>query len=298
MDRFVGISIGGTKTSVNLCSVSKENRKVESLSTTVFKTDVNSDIETINKIFEIVDKFDFFSAISIIVGSPLDKINGTINQPPHLPGFKKTPIVKMFNDRYHVRTILTNDADACALAEFYFGAGINTTNMIFFTFGTGFGAGLILNKKLYTGKNSMAGEIGHLSLRQDGPIGYNKKGSVEGFLSGGSIGKYSSIILGKELSTKEVFRLARENDPQALKIVNDIAMYLGETVSIVLDLFNPDMVVIGGIYPRDLALLEAKTIERCKELTLEQNFKDALIVPAALKEEIDLYSSVAPLLEE
>ncbi len=298
MDKFVGISIGGTKTSVNLCNVSKEDRLVESLSTTVFKTDANSDLNTINKIFEIVDKFDNFSAISIIVGSPLDKEKGTINKPPHLPGFNNTEIVRMFKDRYNVRTILTNDADACALAEFYFGSGIGTNNMIFFTFGTGFGAGLILNKKLYTGKNSMAGEIGHLSLRVDGPVGYNKKGSVEGFLSGGSIGRYSSTILGKEVTAKDVFSLALKNDPKALNIVNDIAMYLGETISIVIDLFNPDMVVIGGIYPRNLGLLEEKAIKKAKELSLEQNFNDCIIKPAALKEEIDLYSSVAPLLEE
>lgn len=74
-----------------------------------------------------------------------------------------------------------NDADACAVAEWKFGAGAGKKNMIFLTFGTGLGAGLILNGALYSGTNDMAGEVGHVRLEKDGPVGYNKAGSFESF---------------------------------------------------------------------------------------------------------------------
>jgi len=80
-----------------------------------------------------------------------------------------------------------NDANACALAEWKFGAGKDTRNMVFMTFGTGLGAGLILDGKLYTGTNDNAGELGHIRLEDYGPVGYGKAGSFEGFCSGGGI---------------------------------------------------------------------------------------------------------------
>src|SRR5690606_9115141 len=97
-----------------------------------------------------------------------------------------------FRDRFGVPVGLQNDANACALAEWKWGAGRGARNMIFLTFGTGMGAGLILDGRLYAGTNDMAGEVGHMRLAPDGPEGYGKRGSFEGFCSGGGIARLAS----------------------------------------------------------------------------------------------------------
>ena len=133
------------------------------------------------------------SAAGISCGGPLDIEKGLILSPPNLPGWDKVPIVKYFQNRLGVKTSLLNDANACALAEWRYGAGKGCRNMIFLTFGTGIGAGLILNGRLYSGASGMAGEIGHIRMEKTGPLGYGKKGSLEGFCSGGGIAMLAKV---------------------------------------------------------------------------------------------------------
>ena len=125
-----------------------------------------------------------FRAVGVSCGGPLDPSRGLILSPPNLPGWDDVPIVQTLEERLGAPAFLQNDANACALAEWRFGAGKGCENMIFLTFGTGFGAGLILDGRLYTGTNDMAGEVGHVRAEKDGPEGYGKRGSFEGFCSG------------------------------------------------------------------------------------------------------------------
>ena len=127
------------------------------------------------------------SAIGISCGGPLNSKKGVILSPPNLPGWDNIEIVNIIKDRLDVPAKLQNDANACALAEWKYGAGRGSNNMIFLTFGTGFGAGLILDGRLYNGVNCMSGEIGHVRLTEYGPVGYGKAGSCEGYCSGGGI---------------------------------------------------------------------------------------------------------------
>ncbi len=130
------------------------------------------------------------------------------------------------------------------VAEWKFGAGKGTENMIFLTFGTGIGAGLILNGRLYEGSTGMAGETGHLRLFETGHIGHGKAGSFEGYVSGGGIAQY-----GKG-TAKELGKRAAEGDPEALALWNEIGENLGKLLAILIDLFNPEAIVIGSIYAR------------------------------------------------
>ncbi|HIV27055.1 MAG TPA: ROK family protein, partial [Candidatus Ornithocaccomicrobium faecavium] len=102
------------------------------------------------------------AAIGVSCGGPLDSRNGRILSPPNLPGWDDVPIVEWLKSRVGAPAFLQNDANACALAEWRFGAGKGCENMVFLTFGTGFGAGLILDGRLYSGTNDMAGEVGHV----------------------------------------------------------------------------------------------------------------------------------------
>jgi len=140
--------------------------------------------------------------------------------------------------------------------------------MVFCTMGTGFGAGLILDGRLYSGTTDLAGEIGHIRLSDQGPVGFTKRGSVEGWCSGGGIaqiGKTAALEklqAGKkcaycsslsELDTvtaKTVGDAADAGDSTAIGVYRECGRYLGKALSMVIDLLNPEFIVIGSIFVR------------------------------------------------
>lgn len=307
MKGVIGIAIGGTKVAVSHAFYDGEFHNINK---TVFPTNVNEPNLTMEGIFEAIEFINKpFEMISLICGGPLDTKKGIIMSPPHLPGFKDFPIVEILKNKYKCQVILLNDADACALAEFKFGAGKGSRNLAYLTFGTGIGSGLVLNGKLYTGANGMAGEIGHVRLSDEGPVGYGKAGSVEGYCAGGNISEWTKgFILNKEtklheyanLTTKDIANEAKNGDKVALEIFNIVAERLGESVSILIDVLNLDKVVIGGIYPRCEELLKDKLLESVKKNSIKVNFDVCKIEASKLKEEIDEYSSLVgvSLMEE
>lgn len=123
--------------------------------------------------------------IGISCGGPLDSRAGIVLSPPNLSGWDAVPAAKILSERTGLPAWLCNDANAGALAEWQYGAGRGCRDLVFLTFGTGLGAGLILGGRLYEGASGMAGELGHIRLEAHGPVGYGKAGSFEGFCSGG-----------------------------------------------------------------------------------------------------------------
>ena len=297
----IGISIGGTKTAVTHAFYDGVFSNIEKR---VFSTTPNDPDKVMECIFKNIEELNYpVDVISLASGGPQDTKKGLLLKPPHLPGFDNFPIVKILKDKYHCDVYFLNDADACALAEFKFGAGKTYKNGAYLTFGTGFGSGLILDGKLYTGNNGMAGEIGHVRLSDNGPVGYGKAGSVEGYIAGGNIplwakefikNKESNLHKYNQLSTKDIAFEARSGDKVALEVFDKVAEKLGETISILLDLLNLEVVVIGGIYPRCLDLLEKKVNESIKKNSI--NFGVCKIVPSELNEQIDDYSSLVGIL--
>lgn len=131
------------------------------------------------------------------------------------PGWDQIPIADLLREEFGIPVFLKNDADACALAEWKLGAGKGAKNMAFFTFGTGMGAGLILNGELYTGACDMAGEIGHVRMANYGPVGYGKVGSV--------------YVRSKELLLDTMWEvLQRECLPKSLECCQILPSGLGE----------------------------------------------------------------------
>lgn len=299
----IGISIGGTKTAVVHATFDGTFKDINKI---VFPSNPNEPNQEMNDIFDAIKKINYpVDAISVITGGPQDTRKGLMLKPPHLPGFDNFPIVDILKEKYKCDVYYLNDADACALAEFKFGAGKGYNNIAYLTFGTGFGAGLVLNGKLYTGHNGMAGEIGHIKLSENGPIGYNKKGSVEGYVAGGNISKWAKDFIKnketslnnyKELTTKDIAFEANNGDKAALEIFDIVSSKLGETISILIDLLNLDAIVIGGIYPRCLNLIEEKVKLSAKNSSILPNYEAVKILPSLLNEQIDDYSSLVGIL--
>jgi len=251
------------------------------------------------------------AALGISCGGPLDSARGVILSPPNLPGWDAVPITEHFTRRLGIPARLRNDANACALAEWRWGAGRGARHLIFLTFGTGFGAGLILNGQLYEGATGYAGEIGHVRLDRFGLAGYGKHGSVEGFLGGHHIAR-----LGQEavrwrwqrgetvalcakpadlhtLTAKTLFDAARAGEPVALEVVETVGRQLGRTLALLLDLFNPEVVVIGSNFVRAGDLLWPLTERALREEALPQTTAACRILPAALGESLGDYAALS-----
>ena len=246
----------------------------------------------------------------ISCGGPLDSKKGVIMCPPNLPDWDNVPLVEMTEKRLSIKTKLQNDANACALAEWRFGAGKGTNNMIFLTFGTGMGAGLILDGRLYSGTNDMAGEAGHMRLAEDGPLGYGKKGSFEGFCSGGGIANLAKRIVSDKLTqgiipsfcqseselenitAKSVAQAAFSGDETAVEIYNVCGEYLGRGLAVLIDILNPEAIVIGSIYQRSSALLQQKMQEVIDREALTQAAEVCKILPAVLGDSIGDYAAL------
>ena len=311
---IAGIDIGGTKSAVSFAR--ENNGELEF----IFKKQINTEINNPGKMLEIYKKIieenlllcmeDKLESIGISCGGPLQEEKGLILSPPNLPLWDKVDVVKPFKDMFNVPVGLQNDANACVAAEWKFGAGKGCKNMIFMTFGTGLGAGLILNNKLYKGTNGNAGEIGHIRLNDDGPVGYGKEGSFEGFCSGGGIAKlgknYAEIILkqGKttgfcksfeeldSITAKKIGVAADLGDETALLIFEEVGRRLGQGISILIDILNPEIIVIGSIFARKEILLRCSMEKVINKESLKQSKSVCNIVPAKLGEQIGDYAAI------
>lgn len=292
-----GIDIGGTK-----CAVIKGENAGNIKEKIKFKTtDFN---ETLNNIINAVEKMKDFDAIGVSCGGPLNSKEGIIMSPPNLPGWDNIEIVKILEKRFGVPAKVQNDANACALAEWKFGAGSGTKNMIFITFGTGCGAGLILDGKLYSGTSDMAGEIGHIRLAPQGPVGFGKSGSFEGFCSGGGIAQLGRMLAEEALSqnkkpafckstenldditAEKIANCAKTGDETARRVFEISGEKLGEGLSILIDIINPEKIVIGSIFERSGELLIPKMEEALLKESLSYARNVCEIVPAKLGDRI------------
>lgn len=293
-----GLDIGGTKTAVILAT--PEGAFLDRVQFATKET--GGPYEVLEKACTLMEEMlvarDLtpadIAAAGISCGGPLDDRTGVIMSPPNLPGWDAIPVTDMITKRFGFPAYLQNDANACAVAEWKYGAGRDTRNMAFLTFGTGLGAGLILDGRLYSGTNGNAGEVGHLRLAPDGPVGFGKAGSFEGFCSGGGIAQLASKILGREgISAKDAAMLAREGDEQAMEVFRVCGKRLGEGLSILIDVLNPECIVIGSIYQRCEDLLRPWAMEVIAREALAQAAGVCRVVPAQLGDQIGDYAAIA-----
>jgi glucokinase len=316
---IIGLDIGGTKCAVILGRIITES-KIEVVDKLVYNTSEHPSPDSMltrlkKGITEIVNKqnvnINDIKSIGISCGGPLDSKKGIVMSPPNLPGWDDVHIVEFFESQFSITTAIQNDANACALAEWKFGAGRGTRNMVFLTFGTGLGAGLILDGKLYSGTNDNAGEVGHIRLDNFGPVGYGKSGSFEGFCSGSGIAQLARLRVmekfqmgGKvdfcknmdelQLITAQVVAEAATNGSQlAISVFETCGAYLGKGLAVIIDILNPECIVIGSIYTRASQLLIPSLEKTLKEESLPLALKVCRILPAELDERIGDIASLS-----
>ena len=210
---LVGIDIGGTKTAVLLSSTPPVVIARKEFATRPAQGPERA-VELIKSLIRemLAEQGVDATAIArlgVSCGGPLDRVKGIIQRPPNLSTWDDVPIKAILESEFKAECLIENDANAGAVAEHRFGAGKGSTNMVFLTMGTGLGAGVITDGRLYRGSNDLAGEVGHLRLTKTGPIGHNKKGSAEGWASGGGMAQVAQQAVAAALKKKRPTRLAK-----------------------------------------------------------------------------------------
>lgn len=319
---WLGLDVGGTKCAVLLARV---DHGIEFIDKIRFDTCAEKGFDyayglLCQSMEEILARngadFSEVNAIGVSCGGPLDSRSGVVLCPPNLPGWVNIPLKKMLTEKYGVPAFIQNDANACALVEWKLGAGRGTENMIFLTMGTGMGGGVIAEGKLLRGHTDMGGEIGHLRLTEDGPVGFGKAGSFEGYTSGGGIGRQAvdltraMIAAGNppawtrdgrdesEITAKLMADYARAGDADAVSFWNHIGRMLGKGLALLVDSFNPEKIVIGSIFVRCEDLLRPAMEEELKKEAIEFSLNGFSVVPAETGEALGDLASIMVALHE
>ena len=300
---ILGIDIGGTKCAALLGDSSGKVHSRKSLLTETGKGPdaILQDIIKLAK--ELLLEQNIASGdlqgIGISCGGPIDSKEGIVFSPPNLPGWDAVPICSMFKHAFpDTPVVLENDANATALAEWRWGAGKGTQNMLFLTMGTGVGGGLILDGKLYRGTNDLAGELGHQTILVNGPqCPCGKRGCLEALCSGPSIARLARESLqygrGKKLleeaggravdiTARHVIELAKKGDPFCITLLEEVGTYMGIGLSNLIMILNPERIVLGTIAVHAGDLLMNPIRKAIAEYTWKRSAAVCEVVPAAL----------------
>jgi len=260
----------------------------------------------INRIFSAMDRLlsqrsinsSQLDSISIAAPGPLDFDKGLLTSPPNLPGWHDIPLRDIVKEKYKVNTFLINDANAAALGEHHFGAGRGVNNLILLTVGTGVGGGIIINGRLYSGTSGSAGEIGHMTIDVNGPrCNCGNIGCLETLASGTAVAKEAirrvrqeerssliEIVEGKieNITAEKVSIAAQGGDSLASEVILKAATYLGVGIANLVNIFNPEIIIIGGRMAKmgDLLLNPARQVVR--ERAFQLSAQAVQIVPARL----------------
>ncbi len=224
------------------------------------------------------------TALGVSCGGPLDSRTGVVYSPPNLPRWDAVPLKALLQDEFSLPVSVENDANATALAEHRWGAGVGCRDMAFLTMGTGIGAGLILNGELYRGRNDLAGEVGHATAMPGGPVcPCGKRGCLEALASGTAIGKAGQKRYGDpSVTARIVCDRARLGDEIAQQIVAEAACWMGVGLANLLHTLNLERIVLGTLAVHAADLLLEPIQEATRAHCWPRVWEGVAIVPAAL----------------
>ena len=314
----LAVDLGGTKIMTAVISDSGQVL-AEDVCPTQAAEGVSSVIE---RLFTAVDRLlsqniteiSQLGGIGIAAAGAIDSGRGLITFSPNLPGWRDVPLGDMVREKYRVDVFLVNDASAAALGEHRFGAGRGVSNLVLLTLGTGIGGGIIINGEMYLGACGSAAEIGHMVIDVNGPeCACGNRGCLETLASGTAVardairrisqGEQSSLfamVRGKieDITAAKVGEAARNGDTLALDVLSRAGTYLGVGMANLVNIFNPEMIVLGG----GMAEQEELFIEPARRVVAEKAFQVSAqavrIVTAQLGNEAGIYGAAVFALEQ
>ena len=280
-DLAIGVDVGGTKIAAGV--VDRQGRILRRVER---PTETDSQDELLALLGEIVESLvqDGVGAVGFGLPSTIDRRSGRIVSSVHVPLGDLD-----FQDRManvvSLPIALDNDANAAAIAEWRIGAGHGSSHMIMLTLGTGVGGGLILDGKPYRGFVGAGAEIGHMVLDYGGePCGGNctGHGHLEQVASGGAADRAAERILGPDASGRELVGAAREGNADALEAIVEIGRRLGAAIGSLVNIFDPEVVVIGGGFSQARDLFLEPLLESMRVEALPPGRDLVRVVPALL----------------
>lgn len=244
------------------------------------------------------------NGFAIAAPGPLDIENGKIIKSPNLPELDGLSITKEIEKRLGIRCLLENDATAATIGENKFGASLGYSNVIGVTLGTGVGGGLILEGKPFRGINGMAGEIGHVCVEPNGhPCGCGSIGCIEQYASATAIVRITKewfhdypdtdLDENEELTSEMVYKAGVEGDRLALAVFNRVGFCLGITLAGLINVFNPDMIVIGGGVAAGWELFSGTLKQTIMERAFRLPAEHAKIVRATLGDDAGILGAAS-----
>jgi glucokinase len=252
---------------------------------------------------------DHVQAAGVCAPGPLDVDRGLVLSPPNLPGWDRIPLTARIADALAMPVHLENDANAAALGENRFGAGRGARDMVYVTASTGIGGGLILDGHLYHGASGLAGEIGHQTVLPHGPVcGCGNRGCLESLASGTAIARrgresvargvptvISELAQGDSLriSAKLVAQAAERGDSEARMILSQAMDYLGIGMANLVNLLNPELIVIGGGLTKLGDMLFDSVRRAIDRIAFPMAARAVRVVPAALGDDVGALGAAA-----
>jgi glucokinase len=248
---IIAVDLGGTNLKVALLDLKYKIKDKKVLSTqrlTRKESLISAVVDSVNKILKnnSLDNTDILG-LGLGLPGPIDTEQGIVHFFPNIPGWKEVNLKRIIENRLKLPAFLDNDAKMMCLAEHKLGAAQGYKHAICLTLGTGVGGGIIIEGKLYRGADNASGEIGHIPINEKGPIcNCGGKACLEAYIGNNRIQREAKKIFKRNVSLEELSRLAKIKNSQALSIWLKVGRRLGLALSGVVNLLNPDCIVIGG----------------------------------------------------
>jgi glucokinase len=311
---IIGVDVGGTKIATGLVSPEKTI-----VTKTILQTPGDEDIHAVmDRIYTSIEQtleqafvgLDRVAAIGVVAPGPMDQRQGVIYNAPNIPAFKNVPILSLVKSRFGKPTLVENDANAAGLAEALLGAGVGYDYVLYVTVSTGIGTGIINNQRIYHGKNGSAGEGGHITIDHQGRFcGCGRRGCIEAYASGTALTKRAIERITELFSATKILEIvngdvslinpvviaqaALQGDLLAHELIRETGVYLSIWLGGMINLLDPDVIVIGGGVSAIGDVLFDTIRENLHRYTLNPFVLKTPVVCAQLKEDVGILGAAA-----
>jgi len=313
---ILGVDIGGTKIAGGLVTLKgrlNECMVVPTLAQKGRDVSLGQIYVLIGRLLRLAGGKENVCGIGICSPGPLNPATGIVLNPPNLPGWHNVPLAALVRKRFGLPALVENDANAAGLAEVLFGAAAGCRHVFYVTLSTGIGTGIIVDGKIYHGKNGVAGEGGHVVVDHRSPYlcGCGSRGCIEALASGPGMTRRARVLLEQQhgapsllrsmtvgdltrLTPKMIGEAAKRRDAIARVILDETAYYLGVWLGGVISMLDPEMIVIGGGVSQIGKPLFDKIRATVPIFTINRQFVPELpIVPAKLRTNVGVYGAAS-----
>lgn len=315
---IIGIDVGGTKVAGGL--VTQKGRLVESQVVPTyaekgFAKSYAQIAQLVGRLIRAAGGRENVGGIGVCAPGPLNPKTGVVLNPPNLPGWRNIELTKMMEKEFSLPAKLENDANAAGLAEALFGAAVGYKDIFYVTVSTGIGTGIIIDRRIYHGKNGIAGEGGHVSIDFRSPYrcGCGTYGCIEALAAGPGMARRARVMLEQEhdlpstlrelthghsdqISPVMIQEAARKGDAVACAILDETGFYLGVWLAGMITLFDPEAIVIGG----GVSLIGKPLFDKIKatipNYTINGFAASTPVLPAKLRTNVGIYGAAAVFL--